>query len=64
MTFRVFRIKTNTKGNNLPDLERLLNDFETDLNEESMKINHMLTTAPVYQDNHVLLIMQYGPKQD
>jgi hypothetical protein len=46
MTFKVFRIKTDTDNKNITDLERILNEFEVDLDTKDMQINHMLTTSP------------------
>jgi hypothetical protein len=33
MTFKVFRIKTDADGKNATDIERILNEFETDLKD-------------------------------
>ena len=46
MTFKVFRIKTDTDNKNITDLERVLNEFEVDLDTKDMQINHMLTASP------------------
>ena len=62
MTFKVFRIKTDTDNKNITDLERVLNEFEIDLDTKDMQINHMLTTSPESIGNDILLIVQYGPK--
>jgi len=59
--FKVFRIKTDADGKNAMDIERVLNEFETDLDTKDMQINHMLTTSKSTGDN-ILLIIQYGPK--
>jgi hypothetical protein len=62
MTFKVFRIKTDTDNKNITDLERVLNEFEIDLDTKDMQINHMLTTSPESIGDGVLLIIHYGPK--
>ena len=62
MTFKVFRIKTDTDNKNITDLERILNEFEADLDTKDMQINHMLTASPKSIGDNILLIIQYGPK--
>jgi hypothetical protein len=62
MTFKVFRIKTDTDNKNITDLERILNEFEVDLDTKDMQINHMLTTSPKSIGDNILLIVHYGPK--
>jgi hypothetical protein len=62
MTFKVFRIKTDADNKNIMDLERVLNEFEVDLDTKDLQINHMLTTSPESIGDDVLLIIQYGPK--
>jgi hypothetical protein len=62
MTFKVFRIKTDTDNKNITDLERVLNEFEVDLDTKDMQINHMLTTSPKATGDNILLIIHYGPK--
>lgn len=61
MTFKVFRI-TDADNKNITDLERISNEFETDLDTKDMQINHMLTTSPILIGDNILLIIQYGPK--
>jgi hypothetical protein len=46
MTFKVFRIKTDNDNRNIMDLERVLNEFEVDLDTKDMQINQMLTSSP------------------
>ena len=41
MTFKVFRIKTDADNKNVTDLERVLNEFEVDLDTKDIQINHM-----------------------
>ena len=62
MTFKVFRIKTDTDNKNITDLERILNEFEADLDTKDIQINHMLTTSPKSIGDNILLIVHYGPK--
>ena len=62
MTFKVFRIKTDTDNKNITDLERVLNEFEVDLDTKDMQINHMLTASPKSIGDNTLLIVHYGPK--
>jgi hypothetical protein len=62
MTFKVFRINTDTDNKNITDLERVLNEFEVDLDTKDMQINHMLTTSPKSIEDNILLIVHYGPK--
>jgi hypothetical protein len=62
MTFKVFRIKTDTDNKNIMDLERILNEFEVDLDTKDMQINHMLTTSLKSISDNILLIVHYGPK--
>jgi hypothetical protein len=62
MTFKVFRIKTDADGKNATDIERVLNEFETDLETKDMQINLMLTTSPKSMSDNILLIIHYGPK--
>jgi hypothetical protein len=62
MTFKVFRIKTDTDNKNITDLERILNEFEVDLDTKDMQINHMLTTSPKSIGDNILLKAHYGPK--
>ena len=62
MTFKVFCIKTDTDNKNITDLERILNEFEADLDTKDMQINHMLTTSPKSIGDKRLLIVHYGPK--
>lgn len=57
MTFKVFRI-TDADNNNITDLERISNEFETDLDIKDMQI----TTSPILIGDNILLIIQYGPK--
>ncbi len=57
MTFKVFRIKTDTDNKNITDLERILNEFEVDLDTKDMQINHMLTTSPKSIGDNILLIV-------
>ena len=59
--FKVFRIKTDADGKNATNIERVLNEFEIDLDTNDMQINHMLTTSKSTGDN-TLLIIRYGPK--
>jgi hypothetical protein len=51
MTFKVFRMKTDTDNKNI-----------TDLDNKDMQINHMLTTSPKSIGDNILLIVHYGPK--
>jgi hypothetical protein len=62
MIFKVFRIKTDTDNKNITDLERILNEFEVDLDTKDMQINHMLTTSLKSISDNILLIIHYGPK--
>lgn len=62
MIFKVFRIKADTDNKNITDLERILNEFEADLDTKDMQINHMLTTSPKSIGDNILLIIHYGPK--
>ena len=62
MTFKVFRIKTDTDNKNITDLERVLNEFEVDLDTKDMQINHMLTASPKSIGDNILLIVHYEPK--
>jgi hypothetical protein len=63
MTFKVFRIKTDTDNKNITDLEHILNEFEVDLDTKDMQINnHMLTTSPKSIGDNILLIAHYRPK--
>lgn len=62
MTFKVFRIKTDTDNKNITDLERVLNEFEVDLDTKDMQINHMLTASPKSIGDNILSIVHYGPK--
>lgn len=57
MTFKVFRI-TDADNKNVTDLERISNEFETDLDIKDMQI----TTSPILIGDNILLIIQYGPK--
>jgi hypothetical protein len=60
--FKVFRIKTDADGKNATDIERILNEFEAELDTKDMQINNMLTTSPKSIGDNILLIIQYGPK--
>ncbi len=60
MTFKVFRIKTDTDNKNITDLECVLNEFEVDLDTKDMQINHMLTASPKSIGDNILLIVHYG----
>ena len=62
MIFKVFRIKTDADGKNATDIERILNEFEAELDTKDMQINNMLTTSPKSIGDNILLIIQYGPK--
>jgi hypothetical protein len=62
MAFKVFRINTAVDNKNITDLERILNEFEVELDTKDMQINYMLTTSPEAIGNDILLIVQYGPK--
>jgi hypothetical protein len=62
MTFKVFRMKPDTKDKNAKKLEGDLNAFEAELDKVNMQMTHMLTTSRIWQDNHILLIIRYGPK--
>ena len=62
MTFKVFSIKTDTDNKNITDLERVLNEFEVDLDTKDMQINHMLTASPKSIGDNILLIVHYEPK--
>lgn len=61
MTFKVFHIKTDSDNKNVTDLERILNEFEVDLDTKDMQINHIIT-APKSIDDNILLIVHCGPK--
>jgi hypothetical protein len=60
--FKVFLIKTDADGKNATDIERILNEFEAELDTKDMQINNMLTTSPKSIGDNILLIIQYGPK--
>ncbi|MDQ3840559.1 MAG: hypothetical protein M3297_14975 [Thermoproteota archaeon] len=62
MIFKVFLIKTDADGKNATDIERILNEFEAELDTKDMQINNMLTTSPKSIGDNILLIIQYGPK--
>jgi hypothetical protein len=56
--------KTEADGKNATDLERILNELETDLDTKDMQmqINNLLTTSPKSIGDNILLIIHYGPK--
>jgi poly(3-hydroxyalkanoate) synthetase len=63
MTFKVFGIETDPNDKNRERLEHDLNAFETELDNNDLQINHILTTPTKWvKDNKVFLIVQYGPK--
>jgi hypothetical protein len=62
MAFKIFRINTTVDNKNITDLERVLNEFEVELDTKDMQINHMLTTSPESSGNDILFIVHYGPK--
>ena len=55
-------MKPDTKDKNAKKLEGDLNAFEAELDKVNMQMTHMLTTSRIWQDNHILLIIRYGPK--
>jgi hypothetical protein len=62
VTFKVFRIKIDADGKNATDIERILNEFELEMDTKDMQINHMVTTAPKSIGDNILLIVHCGPK--